>query len=86
MNYLRFDYTNWRGDHHNYVIMPDTVNAAVSGALTYRRPNADDTDEAWMLHGMIITRDGDKREELVGANRRRSFKLCDIRNLEEVPA
>jgi hypothetical protein len=72
---LMFEYINWRGVLHVYVIRPDVVEAQ---RLTFGKP-----DPKWYLNGQVVTRDGDPRPEM-GDNRRRSFELTKIRKLTEV--
>lgn len=68
---VTFDYVNWRGDSHTYVIDPEGFEfAAYNGANTDR----------WYLHGQVVTRDGDPREDM-GPTRRRSFEIDGIKNL-----
>ena len=63
---LEFDYVNWKGDPHRYVIKTES--------LTYGQP-----DKHWYINGDLITRDGDPREDM-GPTRRRSFKVSAILN------
>lgn len=70
-HYLKFKYTNWRGDDHEYVIAPEGVS--------YGTP-----DQRWYLNGELILRDGDPREDM-GPTRRRSFVIEDIRDPEKIP-
>lgn len=72
---LKFRYVNHNGEDHEYVIVPETK-------LTFDRHGEE--DEAWHLSGRLITRDGDPRPNI--GNRRRSFILTKMRDIEEVPA
>lgn len=81
---LKFQYVNWRGDEHEYVIRPQNIVFA-------RYPATDEGEEEeqehWVLNGWIVTRDGDPRSELeLEGERRRSFILTEIRGLVEVQA
>lgn len=75
---LRFDYTNWRGHDHTYVIDP----AAGRNPGLHAMVDAERADY-WGISGQVITRDGDPRREM-GDNRRRTFALVKMRNVEEV--
>lgn len=72
---LEFDYVNWRGDDHHYVIEPE--------GLTWEEYPGDVSPEGWFVHGMVVTRDGDPRKDM-GPARRRSFRLVKMKNLMEV--
>lgn len=77
---LQFKYVNWRDHLHEYVIQPEsvtwsTVGNPVEGARGER--------DAWMLHGWVITRDGDPRPEM-DPSRRRSFELAKLQEVAEV--
>jgi hypothetical protein len=74
MMLLKFRYTNWRGEDHEYVIEPRLGDRA---AITHREGH-------WCLSGMVVTRDGDPRPDM-DPTRRRTFVLVGIRDLEEVP-
>lgn len=71
---LKFEYTNWRDECHEYVI---EVDPRPDKRLTHR-------DGKWWLNGDVVTRDGDGRSEM-GPTRRRSFELTKMRNIEGVP-
>lgn len=70
---LRFRYTNWRGAAHTYAIVPE--------GTSYEKL-ATTGDSRWMLHGHVITRDGDPRQEM-GSNRRRSFAIAGMTEISE---
>lgn len=75
--YLHFHYVNWRGDPHDYVVLVE--------GIAYGRYNAsgvDDTVKNWVLHGVVVSRDGDIRPEM-GDSRRRTFLLSKIEQLKE---
>jgi len=78
--HLKFRYVNWRGDDHEYVI---EVEAVAFGK--YDSAGAGPTVHTgnWVIHGAVLTRDGDTRPDL-GNNRRRTFLISKIRNPEEV--
>jgi len=75
---LKFKYTNWRGNDHEYVISPERGGLEQYTATMTGRDGA-----AWMVSGDVVTRDGDVREGM-GDNRRRSFELIKMRDIEEV--
>lgn len=66
---IRFNYTNWREEDHEYVVEPESVSRGKG--------------EHWYLHATIVTRDGNPRPEIDG-NRRRSFELARLEDIEEV--
>lgn len=66
-NPVAFRYVNHRGDDHEYVVRPESIEK---------------TKDGWVMHAILETRDGDGRRELVGdGNRRRTFKLADMREV-----
>jgi len=71
---LAFDYTNWRGDDHYYIVQPQSIGLG----------KAEEDKGELVLNAFLVTRDGDLRLEL-GNIRRRSFIVNKIRNLKEVP-
>ena len=75
---LAFDYTNHRGDSHRYVIEPEKIECG-----PYDQGGLNEQLERWVLHGKVITRDGDRRAEL-GQQRRRTFQMDGLRNIENV--
>jgi hypothetical protein len=68
---LRFEYTNWHGDTHTYVIDPRSGH----------KPGLHVHEGEWCISGWVVSRDGDPRPEM-GDNRRRTFKLAEMRNVE----
>lgn len=68
---LKFKYTNHRGEDHDYVIEVISVE--------YLENPIAPLDIGWYLHGRCIERDGNKRK----GHPVRSFKLTEIRSLEE---
>lgn len=74
---LKFRYTNWRGDEHTYVIDVEQLKVGL-----YRRSSTE-VGPSWLLHGYVVTRDGDPRPDM-GSNRRRTFLLSGIKDIEEV--
>lgn len=74
--YLQFVYTNHDGDTHTYVIKP-------TGADTLS-PVGSDAEELPVLHGDVITRDGDPRLDM-DPTRRRTFVIADMAAIENVP-
>ena len=77
--HLKFKYVNWRGDDHEYVIEVEAVAYGKYDSAGADRGNP----ENWVIHGMVITRDGSSRPDM-GPTRRRTFLLNKIRNPEEV--
>src|SRR3954447_13974728 len=78
--YLKFKYTNWRGDDHEYILEPEPESLAA-----HDYPLEDGNYEFhWNLSGEVITRDGDPRDEM-GDTRRRSFVIASMREIEESP-
>lgn len=67
---LKFQYLNWRGNEHKYVVDVEE--------LTWGAP-----ENRWYLSGQVVTRDGDSREEM-GPNRRRSFHVEKVLHPEVV--
>lgn len=77
---VQFDYVNWKTNDYHYVIEIESVEFG-----PYGRADPRDTDRSvwhWLLHGTVVTRDGDPRPEM-GPTRRRSFIIERIRDLEE---
>lgn len=79
---LRFRYRNWRGFDHLYVIDPDRIECGPYDASGKHDERVGD-ELAWVLHGWVVTRDGDPRPEM-GPTRRRTFLLGQVRELVEV--
>lgn len=73
---IRFTYTNWNDEEHEYVIFPESLEL---GPFTKegREPFAKPT---WVIHGQVYTRDGDARPEM-GSARRRTFLLDGMREI-----
>lgn len=76
-NKIKFKYTNWKGDDHEYVIQVESVEY---GHYDGSGINADVRN--WVLHGDVITRDGDSRDDM--GTRRRTFLIEKIRDPEEI--
>jgi hypothetical protein len=77
---LGFKYENWRGENHVYEIMPEAVECGPwdSSGQHEGRPYE------WVMHGYVVTRDGDNRRDM-GANRRRTFlmrKMTELRTVD----
>lgn len=70
--FLQFEYTNWRGEEHLYVIDPEE-------RLQFFAP-IDATVETWFLSGTVQMMDGHDRE----GHPRRSFELAKIRYLRHI--
>lgn len=75
---LKFKYRNWKGDEHVYVIEP-------TGAECATLERAEVRERVPVLHGNVVTRDGDPRPEM-GPIRCRTFRLAELREVEEVEA
>lgn len=67
---MKFHYTNYRGEDHEYVVEPESV------AFGHYTPQGLDMKEpaVWVLHAKMVARDGASRP--VG---RRTFLLSGIR-------
>lgn len=77
---IEFDYVNWRGDDHRYVLAVESFEFR-----SYGQAGIDPSAEPqWVLHGHIVSRDGDTRPELADhpGNRRRTFLMSIMRNVE----
>lgn len=88
---LKFDYTNWRGEDHTYVVVVEKVeHGPFQPEGIDNRPDA---EKRWALHGNVVTRDGSPRQSAEAKERgeaasdvRRTFILADIRSPEWVDA
>lgn len=78
----RFTYTNWRGVNHVYEV---DVESFQFGPFTKDGTDSSAPVEShrWVMHGYVVTRDGDDRPEM-GDNRRRTFLLDGISNMERI--
>jgi hypothetical protein len=74
---LRFDYVNWHGRLHTYVVEPESIEFDINHAEESHRCK-------WLLHATVVTRDGDPRTEAMGDNRRRSFIFERLRSISQV--
>lgn len=72
---IRFLYTNWNGEHHEYVIEPESIEFAPydKGGS---RAGLRGSQAVWVLHGDLVTRDGDTRADM--DTRRRTFIMSEI--------
>jgi hypothetical protein len=77
MALLRFDYVNWHGRLHTYLIEPESIEFGEDHPEELHRGK-------WLLHGMVVTRDGDPRTKEMGDNRRRSFIFERLRGISQV--
>jgi hypothetical protein len=76
---LKFRYKNHRGDEHEYIIRPERLHFDRCGC----GPNPDELN--WLISGWIVSRDGDRRQELIlPQDRRRSFVLYNMKCIDEV--
>ena len=80
---LKFTYENWRGVVHEYVIDPESMEHGPYDKNGFN----DDREHQWVLHGFVVTRDGDVRPELSShpGGRRRTFLLTGIEDMEALP-
>lgn len=65
---IKFEYVNWKGNLHTYVIEPKDLTL-------------DEETGLWMLNGTLVKRDLDPRPRI--QDRSRSFVLTQIKNLSE---
>lgn len=75
---LAFDYVNWRGDDHHYLIEPEGPPSFELGPFVEGRP----VYRAWCVSGSVIERDGVTRSA-AGTNRR-TFAVDKMRDVQEV--
>lgn len=68
MDSIKFTYTNWHGDEHEYVVVPEP--ALTFGAYANRDPLS------WLISGHVISRDGEPRPG------RRTFRLVGMSNIK----
>lgn len=78
MRFLRFRYTNWNGEDHEYIVRPTRADLQTL-------QNAQEDGPVPCLHANILLRDGDPRYEMLGS-RRRSFRIASMTELEEIEA
>jgi hypothetical protein len=78
---LRFRYVNWKGVDYEYVVDPEGFQFGPfeKGGIN----SLPDAEHVWVMHGHVVTRNGDPREDL--QTRRRTFILADMRGIGEVP-
>ena len=67
---MRFEYTNWRGEDHEYVVRPESLDC-----VNYMH-GKDKELMVWVMHAWVITRDKESRPG------RRTFILNGLRNVE----
>lgn len=77
--FVKFRYVNWNGDPHEYIIKVLSVEFGPydDGGGTPRPVSM----YGWVLHGDVVTRDGDPRPEM-GPTRRRTFLIRKIHEME----
>lgn len=84
---LRFQYKNWRGDEHEYVVdfghpgTNCTLELDDMGDPENEGIDATERETHLLLSGHVITRDGDPRPEM-DPSRRRSFLVREMRNIK----
>ncbi len=76
---VQFRYTNWRGDEYEYVV---EVESFQFGRFQKSGIGREPDPRVWVLHGQVITRDGNERPEM--NPRRRTFLLDDVKDLEVI--
>ena len=79
---VRFTYCNWRGDVHEYVVKPESIELGPydGGGYHSNDREGEPSDQHWVFHGEVVTRDGDTRPDM--GTRRRTFLLGSIDRLE----
>jgi hypothetical protein len=83
---LEFDYTNWQGKEHHYVVDFERGTSPGWGEVPSYEDGKMGPPVAG-LSGHLILRDGDPRPELDSeGGRRRSFELSKMRNVQRVSA
>jgi hypothetical protein len=75
-NQIEFEYTNWKGRRHTYVVVPEAVAYGPYTGMGYDQREGAECQ--WVLHGDVVTRDGDSRPEM--DTRRRTFVLEAVQN------
>lgn len=73
---LEFVYTNWKGIDYSYVVEPESIEFVPESSTRVDAGH-------WVLNAYVVTRSGDPRPEM-GDNRRRTFKLTEMRHIREV--
>lgn len=76
---VKFCYTNWRGTDYEYVV---EVESFQYGRFQKGGIGCEPDPRVWVLHGQVVSRDGDERPEM--NPRRRTFLLHDVRDLEVI--
>ena len=76
-NVVFFRYKNWRNENHDYVI---SVEEFALGPYDEGGTHGNPNDLQWVMHGNVVTRDGDARDKM--GTRRRTFLLNKIHHLE----
>lgn len=75
MNLLKFEYINWRGEHHTYLVDVEGFEYGPYEAGGHSR----DGSKRFVMHAHVIERDGAARPG------RRTFLLTGLMNVEERP-
>jgi hypothetical protein len=81
---LKFRYVNWRGDDHEYVIIPSHRGVKSPPGFHASPTSMSHDTNHLMLSGDVVTRDGDPRPDMDATGRRRSFVIVNMREIEEV--
>lgn len=74
MNALQFTYINHRGDTHEYLVIPVSVEFT-DNKLNYAHPYK----LSWNLKAFVLERSGEPRNVI------RTFSLIRIKNPREIP-
>lgn len=81
MSVVRFQYLNWRGIDHEYLIVVEGFE------IVRKHPHypdaASEAPPRVVMHGHVVMRDGDPRRNM-GHTRRRTFVVTGLRNLEVI--
>lgn len=78
---VRFTYTNHKSCDHVYEI--DVESFQYGPFVKDGIDRSENPVSAWVMHGHVVTRDGDARPEM-GGNRRRTFLLDGVRDLSVI--
>lgn len=77
---IEFDYVNWRGEPHHYVI---DIESLEFGAYGPEGKTGPDVKPRWVMNGFVILRDGKPRDVPEGETNRRTFLMEKMENVKE---